>query len=197
MTTTRDASSLQLISGDKVKELFDSLYTDILTKPFTSESAFVTELWGRYPQGTPSLNGAVFEGILAAIFYRSNILPLFIQAKLSFVPNVDFDFVAYSEEYGPVILSAKTSLRERYKQADLEGMMLRQVHRKAKSYLLTLNKQEAKSVNNKIDDGRVLGLDKVIVATQPEFDQLILELKQLSYCKPEKIDVLTSTRLVI
>ncbi|MCF6190568.1 MAG: hypothetical protein L3J51_08815 [Cocleimonas sp.] len=159
-------------------------------------SQFVNELWSRYKPESPSLNGAVFEGILAAVFYRSAILPLYVQAKLLFVPNVDFDFVGYTKEYGPVILSAKTSLRERYKQADLEGMMLRQVHRRSKSFLITLNEVEAKSVNSKIKTGLVLGLDNVIVATNKEFDLLIKELKTYTYYKPEKMDVLTSTRLI-
>ena len=77
-----------------------------------------------------------------------------------FVPNINFDFLLYSREYGPVVLSAKTSLRERYKQADLEGMMLRQVHRNAKTYLITLNSDEAKSVNSKISNGQVLGIEE-------------------------------------
>ena len=186
----------QLVSGPKVLDIFDNLYGDILTIPYDSESVLMEELWSRYKPESPALNGYVFEGILAAIFYRSGILPLYVQAKLAFVPNVDFDFVAYTEEYGPIILSAKTSLRERYKQADLEGMMLRQVHRRAKSYLLTLHKKEAKSVNNKIKDGRVLGLDNVIVATDKKFDRLISELKTYSYFQPEKMDILTSTRLI-
>ena len=142
------------------------------------------------------MNGAVFEGLLATILYRSGVLPLFVQAKLSFVPNVDFDFVAYSKEFGPVILSAKTSLRERYKQADLEGMMLRQVHRKSKSYLITLNEKEAAGVNTKIETGLVLGLDKVVVATDKSFDELINELQALNFYRPEKIEVLTSSRVI-
>ena len=82
---------------------------------------------------------------------------------MGFIPNIEFDFVAYSKEIGPIVLSAKTSLRERYKQADLEGMMMRQVHRRAKSYLLTLDKDEAMNVNSKIQEGKVLG-DSMYVA---------------------------------
>ena len=71
----------------------------------------------------------------------------------------------------------KTSLRERYKQADLESIALKYVHRKALSYLITLDEKEANGVKNKIVSGDVIGLDNVIVATNPEFDELILELK--------------------
>jgi len=40
-------------------------------------------------------------------------------------------------------LTIKTSLRERYKQADLEGLALKQVYRKSKTYLITLSGQES------------------------------------------------------
>ena len=199
MPVSSDLRQLNLISGMKVPDIFDLLYSDILSISYKSESELIDELWSRYEQyekKQPSLNGAVFEGILATILYRSDIVPLYVQAKLSFVPNVDFDFVAYTKEFGPIILSAKTSLRERYKQADLEGMMLRQVHRNAKSYLITLNSKEAESVNKKIANGLVLGLDDVIVANHIRFDDLISKLKSYTYFQPKKIDVLTSTRLI-
>ena len=118
------------------------------------------------------------------------------QANDAFVPNVEFDFVAYSQQHGPIILSAKTSLRERYKQADLEGMMIRQVHRRAKSYLLTLDYKAALLVNDKISKGQVLGLDKVIVATDRAFDDLIKSLQNFDFYEPKPIEVLTSKRLI-
>ncbi|MEE9447041.1 MAG: hypothetical protein V3V09_03725 [Arenicellales bacterium] len=196
MNIKETLEDLHLISGEKIGNIFNDIYADVLTAAYFSESEFISSLWARYTPSTPSLNGSVFEGLLAVVFYRSGILPLYVQAKLSFVPNVDFDFVAYSKEYGPVVLSAKTSLRERYKQADLEGMMLRQVHRKSKSFLITLNEAEANKVNEKIENGLVLGLDKVVVATNASFDELIVELKALSLYQPEKIDVVVSTRLI-
>ncbi len=197
MLISEKLNQLNLISGKKLSMIFDDIYSDILTISYGSESAIIKELWARYTPMSPSLNGSVFEGILAAIFFRSSILPLYVQAKISFVPNVDFDFVAYTREFGPIILSAKTSLRERYKQADLEGMMLRQVHRRSKSYLITLNEDEANNVNKKIKNGQVLGLDRVLIASHQTFDQLIAELKTYNYYRPEKIDILTSSRLVV
>jgi len=196
MTISNQLSALDLISGEKTASIFDQLYSDILTASYTSESDFISQLWGRYGSQTPSLNGAVFEGILATVLYRSNILPLYAQAQLVYVPNINFDFVAYTEELGPIILSAKTSLRERYKQADLEGMMLKNVHRKSKSYLITLNTKEAATVNNKINTGLVLGIDKVVVATSLAFDELICKLKKYNYSEAGSIDILTSARLI-
>ncbi|MGB0356729.1 MAG: hypothetical protein ACPGC9_00645 [Cytophagales bacterium] len=186
---------LKLISGSTLAKIFDDLYNDILTIPYTSASTFIKKLWERYNPASPSTNGSVFEGLIATVLYKSKILPLYLQAEISFVPNVKFDFVAYAKTCGPIVLAAKTSLRERYKQADLEGMMLRQVHRKAKRFLITLNEEEARNVNKKIKQGKVLGLDRVVVMDY-SFDDLICELQNHEYIIPNKIPVIKSQRLV-
>lgn len=197
MTISNALAKKNLISGPAVRAIFDEHYQDILDLDITSPSKLMNELWLRYPNKIRSLNGKVFEALLATILYRSGIYPIHVEAKLSFVPNVEFDFIAYCRECGPIILSAKTSLRERYKQADLEGMMVRQVHRKAKSYLITLDEKAARLVNEKISFGQVLGLDDVVVATDQKFDNLVEEISQFTFYTPEKIEVLTSKRLII
>jgi len=100
-----------------------------------------------------------------------------MSAKVAFVPNVIFDIMFYTRECGPICWSIKTSLRERYKQADLESIALKYVHRKSLSYLITLNESEASSVKEKIRNGDVIGLNDVLVATSTEFDLLVSELK--------------------
>ena len=153
-------------------------------------------MWSRYDSGQVSMNGNVFEGLLATILYREGITPIYIQAQLAFVPNVNFDFVVYTEEVGPIVLSAKTSLRERYKQADLEGMMLRQVHRRSECYLITLNESEAKLLHKKINNGQVLGINEVYIADKEGFNDLIDHLKSFTLCQPGKIDIITSKRII-
>lgn len=196
MLISKTLTEMKLISGPAVMRVFDDHYQDILDINISSPADAMKELWDRYPNKIRSLNGKVFEALLATIWFRSGIRPIYVEAMLSFVPNVEFDFVAYSKENGPVILSAKTSLRERYKQADLEGMMVRQVHRRAKSYLVTLDENAARLVNDKISTGQVLGLDKVVVATSNEFNELVTELNKLTFYQPAKIDVLQSKRLI-
>jgi hypothetical protein len=102
----------------------------------------------------------------------------------------------YSAERGPICWSVKTSLRERYKQADLESIALKYVHRKALSYLITLEKNEAKSVKSKIKTGDVIGLDDVVVATEPEFDVLVADLKNFKFETPPTVAVMTSSQIV-
>ena len=196
MAISEELQRLNLISGDKISEVFDEKYSDILDYGFPCPSAFIGDMWSRYTNGEASMNGSVFEGLIACLLYRMEVIPIYLQAKLAFVPNVDFDFVLYAEEFGPVVLSAKTSLRERYKQADLEGMMLRQVHRRSKSYLITLNSAEAIRVRRKIGSGEILGLDDVILATSDDFDELINQLVGYTYVEPPQVEVISSSKVI-
>jgi hypothetical protein len=52
--------SNNLISGDKVCAVFDSLYQGILSIPITSGSSFMSSLWERYGNESQNLNGKVF-----------------------------------------------------------------------------------------------------------------------------------------
>ena len=188
-----------LVTGSETRQAFSVLYPDILTYDYKTSSIFIKHMWTRYIKTSLSkqLDVRIFRSLLSVLFYRERILPLYVKASFNHIPNIDFDFVAYCEEFGPVILSAKTSLRERYKQADLEGMMLRHVHRAAKSFLITLDAKDAKTVNLKIQNDLALGLDKVVVATAPEFDQLIKTLKAFTYIEPPIVQVLTSKRVIV
>lgn len=185
-----------VVFGEKVRAVFAEHLADELASDIALPSSFMKKAWAKYPQGEKGMNGRVFEALLSVLFVRRGLQPLFAQAKLAFIPNVEFDFVLYSTEYGPIVLSAKTSLRERYKQADLEGMMLRQVHRNSQSFLITLNEKEANSVNAKIGSGEVLGLDKVVRADSNSFDELIAHLETLTFFKPPAIDVITSKHIL-
>ncbi len=70
----------------------------------------------------------------------------------------------------------KTSLRERYKQADLEGMALRQVYRRAQTYLITLS-DEAYKIREKISNGDISGLDDCIIAKDDTYNSFLKQIK--------------------
>lgn len=193
-SNTERLQEIGIVSGEQVTIIFEDLFPDILSMQVITWHGFVQELWNRYTAragNENSLNGKVFEGIIACCLYRAGVTPFYMQAKLAFIPNINFDFVVYSKSFGPIVLSAKTSLRERYKQADLEGTMMRQVHRKAKSYLITLNSREADTVSKQITEGNVLGIDQVILATAPEFSSLIENLQKVEAYIPKKVDIIS------
>ena len=131
------------------------------------------------------MNGRVFEFTICETLKREGIAPFYYQANFTLVPNADFDLVCYHPRR-PVVLSAKVSLRERYKQADLEGFALRQVYRNARSYLLTLSDEHI-GVQEKIREGDVAGLVDCIRADSPAYDTLLDELKSESFSLAEEI----------
>ena len=149
---------------------------------------FVRQAYGQYSdnyKSNPSVNGRVFEFIICETLMREGIVPFYYQAKFTLVPNADFDLVCYDPRR-PVVLSAKVSLRERYKQADLEGFALSQVYRNARSYLLTLSDEQV-GVREKIRAGDVAGLTDCIRADSSDYDALLLELKAETFSSAEDI----------
>lgn len=183
----------------KVGALFEQLVPDFRQIVYSTPSDYVRQIWALYQAQANqdnNLNGKFFESILATLCVREGLLPAFLSAKVAFVPNVIYDLMFYTLECGPICLSIKTSLRERYKQADLEAIVLKYVHRKALAYLITLHEKEAQSVQQKIETGDVIGLDAVIVATSPEFDRLIEKIKKFNLAEPPTVAVISSNQVI-
>lgn len=180
------------------------IFTDHVESDFLENSMgpseYVNYCWKKYTDAKVShsnaMNGTIFELIISSLLIKEGILPLYLQAQVAFVPNVNFDAILYTKESGPIGLSLKTSLRERYKQADLEAIALKYVHRKAENYLLTMDTSEAESVSKKIKSGDILGINKAILTTSPEFDDFINKLKSREFIDPGKVDVITSSSVI-
>lgn len=192
---------LSICIGNETKAaaVFEKLLPNFWDVNYEKPSEYIQKYWTEYlkiKDREIGVNGKIFEYSLATLFIREKLLPLYLSAKVSFVPNVIYDLMLYTEERGPICISAKTSLRERYKQADLEAIALKYVHRKALSYLVTLDEGEARSVSAKIKKGDVIGLDKVVVATSSEFDDLIEEIKAFKASEPPTLPVITSSQVV-
>jgi hypothetical protein len=192
---------LGIVIGNNTKagNIFEELFSDFMEIRYSSPSNYIQLFWNKYESYTErnsNLNGKMFEYILSSLCIREGILPLYLSAKVAFVPNVIYDLMFYTAERGPICWSVKTSLRERYKQADLESIALKYVHRKALSYLITLDEREAKGVKEKIKTGDVIGLDNVVVATHTDFDQLVVDLKTFKFEEPPTVKVIGSTQVV-
>jgi hypothetical protein len=195
---------LNIVVGDdnSASNIFEALFPNFMDASYSCPSEYVANYWETYEsyckekKVNANQNGKIFEYILATLLIREQIMPFYLNAKVAFVPNVNYDIILYTAERGPVCISAKTSLRERYKQADLEGIALKYVHRRALCYLVTNNEAEAISVNNKIKKGDVIGLDAVIYSHSAEFDALIATLKQYNFEQPKPIEIIRATQIV-
>lgn len=170
--------------------LFDSLITGetFMSVKYKSPQEYIYQYWQALQKANqPNLHGNVFEYIIYSLLYRENIRPFYTQAKVAFVPNVNFDALLYNRS-APISLSLKTSLRERYKQADLEAVALRYIYRRSKSYLLTMDTKEANVQKAKILSGDIMGLDAIIDCNTEDINQLIAELKKAQFTTSIKID---------
>ena len=127
----------------------------------------------------------MLEYLICETLKREGITPFYYQAKFKLVPNVDFDLVCYHPSR-PVVLSAKVSLRERYKQAVLEGFILGQVYRDSKTYLITLSDEQARE-RRKVKSGDIVGLEDIIRADFQDYDAMLEELKKETFTLADPI----------
>ena len=174
-----ESSSRSSLSAQLLLSIQPSLKSIEIHQP----SKYVEFIWSKAEKDdrlTRDVRGKFFELVIASCLIKNEILPFFWQAQLEFVPLANFDLVVYTEERGPVVLSLKTSIRERYKQAEFEAQAMKDVHRRAKNFLVTMEKDEAVSLQAKIDSGVLTGIDGVVVANEKSFDELIELLKSLS-----------------
>lgn len=170
--------------------LFDSLLgkKSFMLVKYKTPQEYVHKYWEALEKANqPNYHGNVFEYIISSLLYREGIKPFYTQAKVAFVPNVNYDALLYNQA-APVSLSLKTSLRERYKQADLEAVALRYIYRRAKSYLLTMDTREANVQKAKILSGDIMGLDEIIDCNTDDINRLIANLKGMQFTTSIKIN---------
>jgi hypothetical protein len=191
-----------LIKSESLKtgRIFESLFPDFLRSPEERPSVYLASCWSMYQRTHPhenvGTNGKYFELCIATLLVRESIVPFYMQATVAFVPNVNYDFILYTADRGPLCISAKTTLRERWKQADLEAVALKYVHRRAQSYLVNISEDESRNLQQKILRGGVIGLDASIYALSEEFDDFIESLKRKSLILSPEVKVIESESII-
>lgn len=139
---------------------------------------------GRSPQSVASMRGRWLEWAVLVALKSHRLTPAYWQAEFVAVPHAFHDVMVWSREYGPVILSCKTSLRERYKQADLEALALRSAFPNGRFSLVTLDadKKHVARVRKKIAGKEVVALQQVY--DEDNADELFGFLKTLTLAEP-------------
>ncbi|MDV3143197.1 MAG: hypothetical protein Q8764_01225 [Pigeon pea little leaf phytoplasma] len=122
------------------------------------------------------LRGKINELLILRYLKSQGINNLYPQAYLFFIPDIKFDLVLFSQTKRIFGFSIKTCLRERYKQAVIEGQQLKKLDSRFRFYLLTNDLQETKRLNQKIIQGKVPGIDAVINCFSPQADLFIQNL---------------------
>lgn len=146
-----------------------------------SPSEFLNFYWNKYIDNygsNNSLNGTVFENFVILALAREGIDNIYHQTELTYVPSAIFDVFLYNSEK-PIALSIKTSLRERWKQADLEALAIKQVHKDADCFVLTLSESEV--LTRRSRSTNYAGLDGFILANTNEFDDFVNYLRSMQF----------------
>jgi hypothetical protein len=139
---------------------------------------------GKSPQSIANLAGTAMEYSLLVALLERGQGPVYWQAEFRELPNNFYDVVLFTKEHGPVVLSPKTSLRERYKQADLEALALRNLFPQSRFFLISLDrdKKHIANVKRKIAAGAIKGLTALYDET--DLDELFRQLDPLTVGEP-------------
>ncbi len=180
-----------------VRQVVRNVVGDIHSDPNLSASEYLIKNWEKYTTqfaSNQNINGKVFEELIAICLIRAEVMPFYMQAKVAFIPNVNYDFIVYTKDIGPISLSAKTSLRERWKQADLEAIALKYIHRKSESYVLTMEADEVR--RRRVDSSQLMGIDSFVLANTTEIDELIANIKKHDLGLSPKVEVVSSSVVI-
>ena len=136
--------------------------------------------------GSANWNGYLFEALIHRLLLESGIDQkcILINAKLALIEDTKYDIVLCgqrmrSNKQFPICLSLKTSLRERYKQAEREGMIAKQVHRGSFTALLTMEEKIPETL---------YGLDRIVGCNNPtHLADLLSEIKSMNLVIFDKI----------
>lgn len=139
---------------------------------------------GKSPQSIANMGGRWLEFAMLMALKERKLTPAYWQAEFTPVPNAFNDVTVWTKEHGPIIMSCKTSLRERYKQADLEAVALRSYYPDGKFYLITLDadKKHLANIRKKLTAGEIVALQTIYA--EDNVDELFRFLKRLTITEP-------------
>lgn len=158
---------------------------------------FVQICWDWYKANYPSKssqNGWLFENIVELALDRAGIPFIYRQVKLNGLTLAVFDLMLF-EGNVPLVFPLKTTLRERWKQAELEARVLKQLYPDAECYLITLSEKEVKARRNAPE--QLIGIDGFVLANTPEFDEFVKKLQKRALTPATEGVINTSDRTVI
>jgi hypothetical protein len=166
-------------SSAKLVNTFIKIQPTLDYFPYKTPSIYNDKIWKLLDSAISdnSSRGSAFEFLIAFTLLRENISPFYYQVEFSKIAWAEFDILIFTKEIGPIVFSCKTSLRERWKQAEFEAQLLKRDFPLSRSFLITMDPNES-SVANKIKNGPKSGLEKVMRSNQPAFDRIIQEIKK-------------------
>jgi len=189
-----DAKKIRQLSCSSADlEVLERLCERLSKSEFSKTSELFNMLWLERNL-FDDCDGKVFEKLLCEVFSSSGVSPIFKNGVFPFLPNIPFEFVAYSLEEGPIIFSFMERLTEDLKYFDFKSYFLKQSFKNTKSFVFTISNKSVQSISKNI---QMIGINKIVDVSSSELDELILELEDYTFCLPPKIEVLKSSRVIV
>ncbi|MEC4558632.1 MAG: hypothetical protein U9532_00345 ['Conium maculatum' witches'-broom phytoplasma] len=113
-------------------------------------------------QSQKVIRGKINECLILLYLRNQGIKHLYPQSSLFFIPDNKFDLVLFTQKKRIMAFNFKTCLRDRYKQAMVEGQQIKKLDTRFEYYLLTNNEPETQRLNHKIKQGKVQRINAVI-----------------------------------
>jgi len=151
------------------ERLGPELSHDIITfseeNPTAIPSRFMESAYAKFSTGMPRHNGKLFEGLFLAILGRAGFSHIILDAEYSCLPYSTIDVAIYTQKKAPTMISLKSSLRERWKQSDLEFSRIKSLNPGAICAIATL--EDAGMPLRLLEEKRLLGSDFIIDCRVP------------------------------
>jgi len=153
--------------------------------PYTDANDFFQHYWNKFEihkirykkkEGKTinnSVPGIAFETIIGFILDYEKIKIHSMDENVEGVWKVKPDFTIRDERKN-IFISCKTSLRERWKQADWESIRYKKEYPDAKCFVITNHEQEARKRSEDLNE---LDIDKIFYAGSNEINDFIKQLK--------------------
>ena len=155
-------------------------------------------IWNGYRESgstSNNRNGRIFEYAICEAFANHGVTGLYHQCVFWSMPNDRLDISGWTGKNYPIIISCKTSIRERWKQADLEGRVLKGIFPGTKSYIVMEDDAETLTMRERIGNRKAPGIDAVFNAKTRDLDCLVDMLHGSDLVSPRSIKPLSGTPL--
>ena len=146
---------------------------------YTDANNFFQHFWDKfnvYKKGqiiNNQIPGDVFEIIIGFILDYEKINIFSMDENVEDILFVKPDFTIRDKRKN-IFISCKTSIRERWKQADWESIRYKKKFPDAKCFVITNHKKEAESLKKKLNE---IDIDKVFYSGSNEINDFVKQLK--------------------
>jgi hypothetical protein len=128
-------------------------------------------------------SGALFELMVASCLYDARVGTFYRHANLQGSPKVETDLLVWTREGKPWCIQMTSTLRERYRLADLQAFRVKASYQNAAFFLLTMDQFDTAKRSKKDFES----LDELVYCGSAAFDSLIA---QLTFSSSNECDVL-------